>query len=305
MKNNGGDCVEQYLKVFIAVADQSNFSKAAKELHMTQPAVSQYIRTLEDIVGSRLLERTNKYVRLNQAGEIVYYHAQEIIGLYKKMQNLVDDITNKAKGSLKIGASHTFGEYVLPWMIATMQKVYPEIGPEVMIGNTTEVANLVANHQLDAGIVEGKLLDHQLTVKNFAEDYMYVVASPLHPIFKTSKKVTFNDLKEDVWIVREHGSGTREAMEEMFAIYNFKPHKFLHFGSNQPIKEAVEAGLGISLLSRWAIQKELRYNDLKIIPVESLPFKRQFSIITNSLFQTKALEVFIDLLRNHEMLKNI
>lgn len=297
--------MEQYLKVFIAVADHKNFSRAAEELHMTQPAVSQYIRTLEEIIGSRLLERTNKYVRLNQAGEIVYYHAQEIIGLYKKMQNLVDDISNKAKGSLKIGASHTFGEYVLPWMIATIQEVYPDIEPEVMIGNTTEVANLVTNHQLDAGIVEGKLLNNQLTVDNFAEDQMYVVASPAHPIFNLFQMITFYDLEEEVWIVREHGSGTREAMEEMFATYEFKPFKLIHFGSNQPIKEAVEAGLGISLLSRWAIQKELRHNELKIIPIESLPFKRQFSIVTNSLFQTKALEVFIDLLRNHEMLKNI
>ena len=94
-------------------------------------------------------------------------------------------------------------------------------------------------------------------------------------------------------------------MEEMFSDYQCKPKKLIHFGSNQPIKEAVQAGLGISLLSRWAIQRELENQDLRIIPVESLPFIRQFSIITNSAFKTKALDVFIDLLKNHEMLKRI
>lgn len=297
--------MDYYLKVFVTVSEHQNFSRAAEELHMTQPAVSQYIRTLEQTMGTRLLERTNKYVRLNQAGEIVYYHAQEILGLYTKMQNLVDDITGKAEGQLKIGASHTFGEYVLPWMIATMQERYPDIDPEIMIGNTTEVANLVTNHQLDAGLVEGKLLHHKLTMDNFAEDYMYVVASPNHDVFRHETSIPLKALENEVWIVREHGSGTREAMEEMFSDYQCKPKKLIHFGSNQPIKEAVQAGLGISLLSRWAIQRELENQDLRIIPVESLPFIRQFSIITNSAFKTKALDVFIDLLKNHEMLKRI
>lgn len=294
--------MDQYLRVFVTVVDQENFSRAAEELHMTQPAVSQYIRAFEEMLGTRLLERTNKYVRLNKAGEIVYHHALEILGLYTRMQNLVDDITNKAQGPLTIGASHTFGEYVLPWIIAKMQKMYPQIEPEVMIGNTTQVAELVTSHQLDAGIVEGKLLNHHLDIDNFAEDYMYIVASPQHPIFEREKDVTMNDLKGECWIAREQGSGTREAMDEMFYLFAVEPERLIHFGGNQPIKEAIEAGLGIGLLSRWAIQKELKNGDLKIIPIQGLPFVRKFSIITNTPFQTKALEIFIQLLRNHQML---
>lgn len=296
--------MDQQLKVFIAVAEKKNFSRAAEELHMTQPAVSQYIRAFEDSMGTRLLERTNKYVRLNKAGEIVYHHAKEIVGLYEKMHNLVDDLTKKARGPLTIGASHTFGEYVLPWIIATLQREYPDIEPEVIIGNTTEIAQLVDTHQLDAGIVEGKLLNHHLELQPLGNDFMYAVASPDHVIFKSGDQLLeLAETKEEVWIAREKGSGTREAMEEMFEQFDFEPARLMQFGSNQPIKEAVKAGLGISLLSRWAIQKELEYGELRVIRIAGLPFERQFSIITNSPFQTKALEVFIAQLRSHQLLR--
>ncbi|MFK4997235.1 LysR family transcriptional regulator [Bacillus sp. N9] len=121
--------MDQHLRVFVIVAEKQNFSRAAEELHMTQPAVSQYIRALEDKIGTRLLERTNKYVRLNKAGEIVYHHAKEIIGLHTKMQNLVDDLVNKVSGPLSIGASYTYGEYVLPHIIANLKRLsrYPSL----------------------------------------------------------------------------------------------------------------------------------------------------------------------------------
>jgi len=298
--------MDQHLKVFVTVAEKKNFSRTAEDLHMTQPAVSQYIRSFEEMMGTRLLERTNKYVRLNKAGEIVYHHAKEIIGLYGKMQNLVDDLTKQAKGQVTIGASHTFGEYVLPWIISTLQRKYPEIEPEVIIGNTTEIATLVETHQLDAGIIEGKLLNHHLKLDHFGQDYMCAVAAPNHPIFdkyEDREELKLVDTAGETWIAREKGSGTREAMEEMFERFEFQPARLMQFGSNQPIKEAVEAELGISLLSRWAIQKELKHGDLKIIRIAGLPFERKFSIITNSPFQTKALEVFIDLLKHHELLQ--
>ncbi|MTW84515.1 LysR family transcriptional regulator [Virgibacillus dakarensis] len=293
--------MDQHLQVFVTVAEKKNFSRAAEELHMTQPSVSQYIRTFEENIGTRLLERTNKYVRLNKAGEIVYHHAKEILGLYTNMQHLVDDLVNKAKGPLSIGASYTFGEYLLPRIIANLLETYPDIHPTVTIGNTTEIADLVATHQLDVGIVEGHFKDQQLRVEEFAEDYMVVVASPNHILAK-KRGVEILDLEKVTWIVREKGSGTREATEKVFHRFKLSPAKLMNFGSTQPIKEAVEAGLGISLLSRWAIQKELRNGDLNIINIKGLPFSRKFSIVTKSPFQTKALEVFLGLLRNNKML---
>src|SRR5699024_2260206 len=119
--------MDQQLKVFVTVAEKKNLSRAAEALYMTQPAVSQYIRTLEENISVSLLDRANKYVDLHQAGEIVYHHAKDIIGLQTRMQLLVDDLINQATGPVSIGASYTFGEYVLPYIIATLKQVYPDI----------------------------------------------------------------------------------------------------------------------------------------------------------------------------------
>lgn len=295
--------MDQHLQVFVTVADKQNFSRAAEELHMTQPAVSQYIRIFEENMGVRLLERTNKYVHLNKAGEIVYHHAKEIVGLYTRMQNLVDDLTNKASGPLSIGASYTFGEYVLPHIIAKMQEMYPEIRPTVIIGNTAEIAGSVMHHQLDIGIVEGHFKnEQQFQTEEFAEDSMVIVASPKHPLANRGEEITRKDLEEQTWILREMGSGTREATEKMFHRFKISPANIMCIGSTQPIKELVEAGFGISLLSQWAIQKELRNGDIQMIDVNGLPFKREFSIVMSSPFQTKALQVFIELMRHNKEL---
>lgn len=296
--------MDQQLQIFITVAEKESFSQAAKEHHMTQPAVSQYIRQFEDQFGTRLLERSNKYVRLTKAGEIVFHHGKEILALYGKMQNLCDDLLNQASGTLSIGASYTFGEYVLPRILSNLKRTYPTILPAVTIGNTKTIADLVASHQLDIGIVEGQFEQVKLIKEELAEDEMVVVAPPNHPFAKRAIPLKANELEQEMWIKREIGSGTREAMEQFFERFNISPKQTMSFSSTQPIKESVEAGLGISLLSTWAIQKEVRNGDLCILSVEGLPFLRKFSIITSTPFQTKALEVFIDLLRTRAFLRH-
>lgn len=289
--------MDQQLQVFVTVAEMENFSRAAEELHMTQPAVSQYIQSFERTMGTKLLERSNKFVRLNKAGEIVYHHAKEILGLYTKMHYLIDDLTNKTSGPLSIGASYTVGEYVLPHVLAKMHKKYPLIVPTVTIGNTREIASLVLSHQLDVGIVEGEFKDKHLVIEPFAEDPMYLVASPKHRFAQKNGEISLSELAEETWIVRENGSGTREATEKMFRLCEMNPKHTLEFGSTQLIKESVEEGLGISLLSYWAIRKECSMGALKIINVNQLPILRKFSVVLRSPFQTKALNVFLELLR--------
>ena len=295
--------MEQSLNVFVTVAEKKNFSRAAEDLHMTQPAVSQYIRSLEETMNVRLLERTNKYVRLTKAGEIVYHHAKEIVGLYGRMHHLVNDLSHEASGKLSIGASYTFGEYVLPHILARLLEVYPRIHPDVTIGNTAEIADLIMSQQLDVGIVEGRFKENRmLTTQAFAEDRMIVVASADHPLALRTEAIEWKELAEFSWIIREEGSGTREAVDSVFERYSITPARTIQFSSTQPIKEAVEAGLGISLLSEWAVQKEVRYGDLVRLSVKDLPFVRQFSIVTSSPYQTKALQVFLELLLNNREL---
>lgn len=291
--------MKQSLEVFIRVVEKESFSKAAEDLHMTQPAVSQYIRSLEEEMGTRLLERNNKLVRINKAGEIVYYHAKEILALHTKMHILIDDLSNQASGPITIGASYTFGEYILPHIIARLQTNYPQISPAITIHNTNEIADLVKTYQLDIGIIEGNIPRGKLNLEPVSEDLMNIIASPTHRLLK--EKLTIDELAEETWILREKGSGTREAAENLFQSLRFTPKKIMEFGSIQIIKESVEAGLGITLLSNWAIAKELANGYLGILNVKGLPFKRNFSVVTQSAFQTKALKLFIETLKEYLM----
>ncbi len=297
--------MDQPLYVFITVVEKKNFSRAAEALHMTQPAVSQYIKALEQTYGVKLLDRNNKSVHVTKAGEIVYFHAKEILGLYTKMENLIDDLANRASGPLSIGASYTFGEYVLPHLIAKLHKQYPAIQPKIMIGNSKDIAELVARHQLDVGIIEGDSRSRELFIEAFAEDEMYIVASSCHPFAQRDREVKMEDLEREAWIVREPGSGTREAAEKIFRTMAIEPNDLMEFGSTQLIKESVEAGLGITLLSHLAIRKELSMGLLKIIPVKGTPFKRAFSVVLGTSFKTKAVEVFIEQLKEHPALSSI
>lgn len=195
---------------------------------------------------------------------------------------------------------------VTQYIIAKMQEKYPAIQPMVRIGNTEEIVGYMMRHQLDVGIIEGNFQkEHQMHVKDFAKDSMVVVASPQHRLVIKGELIQMVELGQERWVLREVEPGTREAAETVFERHEMIPNHIISFGSTQAIKEAVKAGLGISLLSRWAIQRELQSGELKIIDVDGLPFTREFSIVTTSPFQTKAQQVFIQLLHCSEEITNL
>ncbi|SFD35764.1 transcriptional regulator, LysR family [Bacillus sp. OV194] len=290
--------MDQELLVFKTVVDKENFSLAAKELHITQPAVSRYIKVLENKMNSKLLERNNKMVRVTRAGEIVYHHAKEILSLYDRMESLVEGMMSIPAGKLSIGASYTFGEYILPHVIANLRRSFPLINPSISIGNTSEIIQQVTARQLDVGIIEGKIKNDNMFKERFSIDTMVVVVSAFHPI-ANQEEVLLSELEQETWIVREPGSGTREVTDEMFEDYRFKPESVMEFGSTQIIKESVEAGLGVSFLSSWTIRKELALGTIKVLNIKGFPIRRNFTLVKqDTLFQTKAMEVFIDILHN-------
>lgn len=334
--------MDQQLRVFVAVAEKGHFSRAAAVLYMSQPAVSQHIRALEQSVGAQLLERNHKQVRMTRAGEIVYAHAKEILGSYGRMQKLVDDLGSRAGGSLAIGASPTFGEYILPRVLAALRQQYPEVEPSVIIGKTAAVADKVRAGELDVGIVHGQPQDMKpLRADKLADDRMVLVASPNHPLIELADEQEnawpsvpedpfIRKLREDLnrpglrsdaapaltlkptvpealsahaWVLREPGSGTREAADDaLHRLGVVSPAQILVFGSTQAVKEGVIAGLGLSLLSRWAIRRELYSGELQIVDIPGLPHIRPLSIVTASSFRTRALDVFIELLRQQREL---
>ncbi|KGX93817.1 transcriptional regulator [Pontibacillus halophilus JSM 076056 = DSM 19796] len=288
--------MKQMLQVFVQVVERGNFSRAAEHLYMTQPAVSQYVKMLEEDVGATLLERANRTVHMTKAGEIVYQHAKQIIGHVETMHELVHDLFHEPSGELAIGASYTYGEYILPHIISKMREQYPAIHPAITIGNTKEIAERVHTMDLDIGIVEGEVHHRDLEVETIAEDCMVIVVGCHHPLAHQSS-VTTEDLWNTTWIIREEGSGTRETTERLFQTLQIHPPQTMEFGSTQLIKESVEAGLGVTLLSQWTIRKELSMGTLKRVNVPSGEIHRSFSLLLREKpMHTKATEIFRELL---------
>ncbi|WAA12716.1 LysR family transcriptional regulator [Fervidibacillus halotolerans] len=287
--------MDQSLQVFVKVVEKGNFSKAAEELHMTQPAVSQHIQSLEREMGVKLLERTNKFVRMNAYGEIVYTYAKEILTLHRKMKRLIEDRNNLPSGDLKIGASYTIGEYVLPSILSKLRQRYPDIRPKIVIGNSEKISNQVAKGQIDVGLIESNHIRKDVIATPFAKDTLHMYISPTHPLAKMNPAPK-EALEKVPWIVREKGSGTREVANQLLQLLRLEEVEIMEFGSTQVIKESVEAGLGITVLSEWAVRKEMVLGSLMILPNQYTPFFRTFSIIKPiSSFETKAASVFTEL----------
>ncbi|MBM7649531.1 DNA-binding transcriptional LysR family regulator [Bacillus ectoiniformans] len=286
--------MDQKLKVFLTVVKYMNFSKAAEELFITQPAVSQYIKSLEQELNIKLIDRTNKKVRLTKAGSLVAYYAKEMFVLKTKMKQAVSDLTSEVKGKLAVGASYSYGEYILPHVLADFLRQFPHVEPVITIGNTHDIASKVQNQEIDLGIVEGSFPSEKLHKEKIATDRMFVIKSRKH---QPKKPIHLN---EETWIVREEGSGTREAVDMFLKKHNIQPEKTLEFGSTQIIKEAVEAGLGVSLLSEWTIRNELELDKLKVIGGEQLYFERSFYAITSgNPLSTKTTATFLDFLNQY------
>ncbi len=288
--------MDQRLAVFVAVVEQAGFSRAGAALHMTQPAVSQQVQSLERELGAPLLERSNRFLHLTPAGEIVYEHARQIIELEERMRRYVSDLTQVASGSLTIGASYTIGEYLLPRVLAAFQRRYPLVAPAVTIANTQRVAELVVARRLELGLVEGEVVLPQAQTHPLLEDRLTIIAPPGHRL-ASQRDIPPDALAAEIWIVREAGSGTRAVSDAFFAGHALSAVARLEFGSTQMIKETVAAGMGIALLSRWATRNEVERGALVELAVRDTPSVRHFSALTlRSRFQTQALAVFLRLL---------
>lgn len=285
--------MDQQLLAFVTVVERQNFTRAAEQLHISQPAISQHIHALEDRLDMKLLERNNKFVQVNKAGEVAVRYAREILKLYQQMEQSLEDLRSEASGTLDIGSSFTFGEYILPHIIADFRLNYPKVTANLSIENTHTVVSRVAQGELDIGIIEGRAFENiNVDIEPFAEDRVVIVASGQHPL-TAQAQVTPEQLESEHWIIREHGSGTREITDYVFGAYGIQPKTWVEYSSTQVIKESVEAGLGLSILSKWAIRKELAWNLLQEISVTDIPIRRPFSIVLKkSDFHTKATRLF-------------
>ncbi|MHB1405557.1 MAG: LysR family transcriptional regulator [Desulfitobacteriaceae bacterium] len=284
--------IVESLKVFITVVDKKNFSRAADELFISQPSVSLHIRNLENEFNAKLLNRSPKQVEPTESGRILYEQAKQILLLYNKAKEEIDQLRNIVKGSLKIGASFTIGEYFLPRLMAEYAAQYPYVDIEVIIANTEEVIQALRTNQLHIGLVEGKVPYTDLQIDKFMEDEMILVVPPKHSLAR-HEEVEPEHLHDQVWILREHGSGTRMFSDYVREDYKLRVKRSFVFSSSQGVKEAVAAGLGIALVSRLIVQRELASGELVGLRIKGPRIIRRFVIISlPTVANSKALEVF-------------
>jgi DNA-binding transcriptional LysR family regulator len=284
--------LDQHLVVFLTVAKKRNFSRAGEALRMSQPGVSQYVSALEEYYGAKLFDRTNKRVELTRAGEALLPFAETIVELHNRARQAIADLVGNVSGKIHIGTSYTIGEYILPLILARFTSDYPEVEIRVKIDNTEQVSRELEQYKLDIGLVEGKVTSGGLSVEPFLRDEMSVILPKYHRL-ASSRTVTLEDLMEETWLLREEGSGTRAVADEMFSCFGRFPSRRIILGSTQAIKESVAAGLGVSLLSTWAVGRDVEHGVLCTASVSGFDSSRMLSIVLpKSEFHTRAVLAF-------------
>ncbi|TXH70753.1 MAG: LysR family transcriptional regulator [Thiothrix sp.] len=290
---------DRRLQVFHAVARLLSFTKAAEVLHMTQPAVTFQIRQLEEQFDTRLFDRTHNRVTLTEAGQVVYEYSEKIFDLYSEMENAIREMTDDISGSLTIGASTTISEYMLPSLLGDFKSKNADIKLRLRVSNTEGIVSMVENNVIDLGVVEGPVTNKNLLVEVCRTDEMVVICPPSHELASLAK-VTAKDLVKYSLICREEGSGTREVMVDYLFAQGVDKHAVnncLELGSPEAVKGAVEAGMGVSVVSSASISKEIKLGSLVSKPLDP-PLTRDFSFVRQrQKFKVPAMEELLDFAR--------
>lgn len=292
---------DRRLQVFHTVARLLSFTKAAETLHMTQPAVTFQIRQLEEHFNTRLFDRTHNRISLTLAGERVFEYADKIIALYNEMDNRVREMTGDVSGILIIGASTTIAEYVLPNLLGEFKERYPSVNIRLSVSNSLGVVHMVENNSVDVGIVEAPVSNKNLVTDICWKDRLVFICNPQHPL-ANREKISADELEDQLFICREEGSGTRDVIRNYMSDNNLQMSDLnvaLEVGSPEGTKSAVEAGLGVSIVSEATVKKEIKLGTLVALPMDP-PIERPFSIVyQRQKFRLRAMEEFMDFAHEH------
>lgn len=271
---------DRRLQVFHTVAGVLSFTKAAEILNMTQPAVTFQVRQLEEDFNTRLFDRGHNKISLTEAGKIVDRYAGRIFELYDEMQANVTQLTGDNAGSITIGASTTIAEYMLPALLGNFKERFPDVTIRLKVANTSAVVTMVEDNAIDLGIVEGEINNKLLLVEACQVDRLVAIMPPGHELAER-EFLSPQDLLSFPFILREAGSGTRAVLTRYLKEHGLDESQLdtaLELGSTEAVKGAVEAGMGISVLSTAAIDKELRLGTLSAVEIRP-SLQRQFAFV--------------------------
>jgi len=279
------------LRVFNAVARHLSFAKAAETLHVSAPAITMQIKELEAAVGMPLFERQGRKVSLTTSGEYMLVYARKMLALLKDAEDAAARLQRIETGKLTIGMVDTT-TYFIPALLRKFLNEHEGIEVVLNVGNRSELVQWLQNSEVDIAVMGSPPSEIPTRAEPFAANPLVFVASPDHPLASESG-LQAEDLRQQSFIVREHGSGTRSAMEAYFTQARFQPRFTMELKSNDAIKQAVKANLGLSFLSLHTIGLELQTQQLCVLNVKGAPVVRAWHVVhTLSKLLSPAAEAF-------------
>lgn len=280
------------LVVFRAVAEHLSFRKAAEQLFLTQPAVSLQIKALEEELGVPLFDRGGTHVQLTEAGSILLDYAQRVKALLEEADQALAARAGQHAGHLALGASTTIAQYVLPRLLTEFRNDHPRVQTTVISGNTEEIVDAVETQKISLGLIEGPAQRREVKTEPFLMDELVMVVPSSHEWAERTDIVP-GEISGAALLMRERGSGTRRVVEielERHGVKRSSLQIVMELDSTEAIKSAVEAGLGVGFVSRWALAKDARLGTaLKIVAIDGLRMRRNFLVTFRSGLEPQGL----------------
>ncbi len=264
------------LQIFVTVARHASFVRAAEALHLTQPAVSMQVKQLESVVGLPLFERVSRQLTLTEAGDRLLHHASRILGEVKDAEDGLQAVKGIDQGTISIGLIST-AKYFAPKLLASYSERYPGVDVRIAEGNRETLLRLLQDNAIDLALMGRPPRELDAVSEPIAAHPHVIVASPRHPL-RNAERFDLQELRHETFLLREPGSGTRTVAEAMFKHHLFSPARVITLGSNETIKQAVMAGMGISLLSLHTLSLELRTREIALLDVVGTPIERVWHI---------------------------
>lgn len=287
---------DRRLQVFFTVAKQLSFTKAAEQLFMTQPAVTFQVKQLEEHFNVRLFERSHGKIALTPAGRLVLDYAARILGLSEELETRVGELTGAVSGPLLLGASTTIAEFMLPQVLGEFKAHHPQVHAHMTVANSETIETRVADYSLDVGLIESPSHLPSLHTEICCEDELVMICAPGHKLAQMVAVTPLLILAEP-YVSRETGSGTREFADNYFHQHKFSPDDLrivMELGSPEAIKGVVETGLGVSIMSRATIVKEIKLKTLVAVPLKPRLIRTMSLVYPKEKFQSKLIATFIE-----------
>ena len=285
------------LEVFLSVAKHLNFTRAGEEVHLSQPSVSVRIRQLERDLGSKLFEQLGKRIALTEAGQLLLPYAIRVMAAMDDALHAIDELKGLERGSVRIGASTTPGMYLIPRTIAQFKQQYPKIDVHLAVKDTRQIEEGVIRNEFDFGFVGGHLAGDEVDVLTWIIDHLVLVV-PSNHVLARKKLVKIADLRKESFILREPGSATRAAVVNHLQKSDLKVETVMEMENPESVKKAVQSGLGIAFISKFAVETELKAKSLVAVRVKGLDINRELKIVyRKDKHLGRAAQTFIEMAR--------